>query len=196
MKASDPKQTDHLPLIEPGQLDVDPRRFPDVADLAARLRFSPGDGRIWLDDQRMLLIHSSSMGLLRQELIESLGIDHARGLLTRMGYHAGTRDAQTARKVRPQVDLVDMFSVGPQLHALEGGAQVETIRLDIDVERGVYYGEFIWRSSSEDEEHSRRFGIAAEPRCWMQIGYASGFAGFLLLVAGLLLHEQSAKKRC
>lgn len=175
MKKSDRKQTDHLPLIEPDRLEVDPRRFPDVADLAARLRFSPKDGRIWLDDQRMLLIHSSSMGLLCQELIESLGIDRARGLITRMGYHAGTRDAEMARKVRPQFDLVDMFSVGPQLHALEGGAQVETVQLCIDVERGVYHGEFIWKSSFEDEEHSHHFGIAAEPRCWMQIGYASGF---------------------
>jgi two-component system response regulator HydG len=175
MKEHDPKQSDHLPLVEPDRLDVDQRRFPDVADLAARLRFSPSDGRIWLDDQRMLLIHSSSMGQLRRELIESLGIDRARGLLTRMGYHAGTWDAQMARKVRPHFSLVDMFSVGPQLHALEGRAQVETIRLDMDVERGVYHGEFIWKSSSEDEEHSRHFGISAEPRCWMQIGYASGF---------------------
>jgi DNA-binding NtrC family response regulator len=175
MKESERKQTGHLPLIEADRLEVDPQRFPDVADLAARLRFSPNDGRIWLDDQRMLLIHSSSMGLLRRELIESLGVNRARGLLTRMGYHAGTRDAQMARKVRPQFNLGDMFSVGPQLHALEGGAQVETIKLEMDVERGVYHGEFIWKSSCEDEEHSRYFGIAAEPRCWMQIGYASGF---------------------
>ena len=175
MKESGPTQTGHLPLIEPDRLQGEPRHFPDVADLAARLRFSPNDGRIWLDDQRMLLMHSSSMGLLRRELIESLGIDRARGLLTRMGYHAGTRDAQMARKVRPQFNLGHMFSVGPQLHALEGGAQVETVRLDLDVERGVYHGEFIWKSSYEDEEDSRYFGIAAEPRCWMQIGYASGF---------------------
>ena len=175
MKLSAPTESGHLPLVEPERLEFDPRRFPDVGDIADRLRFSPNDGRIWLDDQRMLLIHSSSLGLLRRELIESLGIDRARGLLTRMGYHAGTRDAHMARKIRPHFNLGDMFAVGPQLHALEGGAQVETIRLDIDVERGIYYGEFLWKSSCEDEEHSRYFGIAAEPQCWMQIGYASGF---------------------
>ncbi len=163
------------PLVQPDRLAVDRARFPDIADLAARLHFSPSDGRIWLDDQRMLLIHSRAMGALRRELIESLGLDRARGLLTRMGYFAGSRDAEMARRVRPQQSLEDMFSVGPQLHALEGIVQVELVRLDIDVERGKHHGEFIWTSSSEDEEHTRYFGIGAEPTCWMQIGYASGF---------------------
>ena len=38
------------------------------------------------------------MGSLRREMIESLGMDVARGLFTRMGYQAGTYDAQMARK--------------------------------------------------------------------------------------------------
>ena len=168
-------RADVLPLVPPERLAVDRARFPDITDLAARLHFSPADGRIWLDDQRMLLIHSSAMGALRRELIESLGIDRARGLLTRMGYFAGSRDAEMARRVRPDKSLEEMFSVGPQLHGLEGIVQVELVRLDIDVERGQHYGEFIWRSSSEDEEHSRWSAIGAEPMCWMQIGYASGF---------------------
>ena len=166
---------ERVPLVKPDRLEVDERHFPDIADLVARLRFSPSDGRIWLDDQRMLLIHSSALGVLRRELIESLGIDRARGLLTRMGYHAGARDAQMARKVRPNFTLEDMFAVGPQLHSLEGVVHVEVVRLEIEIERGKHYGEFIWKSSSEDEEHQRHYGIGAEPRCWMQIGYASGF---------------------
>jgi two-component system, NtrC family, response regulator HydG len=165
----------HLPLVQADRMAVDAARFPDVTDLAARLHFSPSDGRIWLDDQRMLLIHSGAMGVLRRELIESLGIDRARGLLTRMGYYAGARDAEMARKVRPGNRLEDMFAVGPQLHGLEGIVLVELVSLEIDVERGKHYGEFIWKSSSEDEEHSRHFGVGAEPMCWMQIGYASGF---------------------
>ena len=164
-----------LPLVPPDSLNVDADRFPDIADLAAQLHFSPADGRIWLNDQRMLLIHSQALGVLRRELIESLGLDQARGLLTRMGYFAGARDAAMARKVRPHQSLQDMFSVGPQLHALEGIVQVELVRMDIDVDLGKHYGEFIWKGSAEDEEHVRHYGIGAEPVCWMQIGYASGF---------------------
>ena len=166
----------HLPVVQPDKADVDEVRFPDIADLMARLHFSMSDGRIWLDDQRMLLVHAKALGSLRRELIEALGVDMARGFLTRMGYHAGARDAEMARKVRPKTSLKDMFVVGPQMHCLEGIGLSEPVRLEFDVERGTHYGEFIWTSAVEDEEHSRHFAIGTEPMCWMQIGYASGFS--------------------
>jgi len=171
-----PLPRDHLLVVPPDRLDVDKVRFPDIADLMARLHFSTSDGRIWLDDQRMLLIHAKALGSLRRELIEALGMDAARGFLTRMGYYAGARDAQMARKVRPKTSLKDMFVVGPQMHCLEGVGLSEAVRLEFDVERGTHYGEFIWTSPVEDEEHIRHFAIGTEPMCWMQIGYASGFS--------------------
>ena len=166
---------DHLPVVQPDQV-VDKVRFPDMTDLMARLHFSTSDGRIWLDDQRMLLVHAKALGSLRREMIEALGAEVARGFLTRMGYHAGACDAQMARKVRPGTSLKDMFVVGPQMHCLEGIGLSEAVRLEFDVERGKHYGEFIWTSATEDEEHARHFAIGTEPMCWMQIGYASGFS--------------------
>src|SRR6266702_1935199 len=140
---------DGMSMVAPKGACVDSLRYPDIADLMSRLHFSPGDGRIWLDDQRMVLVHTSAMGVLRRELIESLGIDRARGLLTRMGYNSGTRDAELARKVRPKGRIQDMFAVGPQLHMLEGMTAVEPVRLEIDVARGKYYGEFLWKNCAE-----------------------------------------------
>src|SRR5437773_2697670 len=166
----------HLPVVSPERAEIDKVRFPDLADLMGRLHFSTRDGRIWLDDQRMLLIHAKALGLLRREMIEMLGMDVARGLMTRMGYHAGAQDAQMARKVRSKTSLQDMFVVGPQMHCLEGIGLSEAVRLEVDVERGVHYGEFVWTSQVEDEEHIRHFPIGTEPACWMQTGYASGFS--------------------
>src|SRR5437773_7614553 len=103
----------HLPVVSQEQAEVDKVRFPDLADLMARLHFSTSDGRIWLDDQRMLLIHAKALGTLRRDMVEILGADVARGLLTRMGYHAGVQDAQMARKVRSKTSLKDIFVVGP-----------------------------------------------------------------------------------
>ena len=80
---------------------------PDIQDLADRLRFAPQQGRIWLDDQRMMLMHISSLGALRQELIESLGKETARGLITRIGYQAGSNDAAMSRKVRANLNTQD-----------------------------------------------------------------------------------------
>src|SRR3989344_4465094 len=40
---------------------------PTVADISECLFFSPGDWRIWLQDQRMILLHSEALGSLRRE---------------------------------------------------------------------------------------------------------------------------------
>ena len=96
---------------------------PTLADLTESLFFSPGDGRIWLNDQRMLLCHSSAMGHLRRELIDTLGMERARGLLTRAGYVCGARDAQLVRERWPDGDAASVFMAGTRLHALEGRGQ-------------------------------------------------------------------------
>jgi two-component system, NtrC family, response regulator HydG len=97
-----------------------------------------------------------------------------------MGYNSGARDAELARRVRPENGITEMFAVGPQLHMLEGMTMVEPVRLEIDVERGRYYGEFIWKNCAEDEEHVRIYGIGAEPVCWTQLGYAAGYTSVFM----------------
>jgi two-component system response regulator HydG len=148
---------------------------PTLADLTESLFFSPGDGRIWLNDQRMLLWHSSSMGHLRRELIDTLGIDRARGLLTRAGYVSGARDAQIVRERWPNNDAASVFMAGTRLHALEGVVKVTPVAFDFDIDRGTYEGEFLWEHSSEDDEHISAYGLGTEPACWSQIGYATGY---------------------
>lgn len=167
-----------LPLHTPTEHDIE--QMPDISDLSERLRFCPQDGRIWLDDQRMLLIHLSSVSALRRELVDQLGIDHARGLLTRMGYASGAKDAALARKVRPHETMRNAFMVGPQLHALEGIVSVDPVRMEADVESGHYYGEFLWRDSSEVDAHVAAFGMSSDPVCWMQIGYACGYTSVFM----------------
>jgi two-component system response regulator HydG len=170
------------PLLSPAPLEDDKDDggdrvpFPELADLMGRLHFSTTDGRIWLDDQRMLLVHAKSLGMLRKEMIENLGMDVARGFMTRMGYHAGISDARMARKIRSRYSLQDMFAVGPQMHCLEGIGMSQAVRMECDVDKGTHYGEFLWTSPVEDEEHIRHFSIGTEPACWMQIGYASGYS--------------------
>ena len=160
------------PGLHPGPGEI---RVPAIHDLAKRLRFAPQQGRIWLDDQRMMLMHISSLGSLRQELIESLGKETARGLITRIGYQAGTHDAAMARKVRSGFNTNDDFLAGPQLVALEGIVHCEPVALDIDVERGRYFGDFLLTDCAEAEAHIATYGIGNAPVCWMLIGYACGY---------------------
>jgi len=148
---------------------------PEIHDLANRLRFAPNQGRIWLDDQRMMLMHVTSLGALRQELIESLGIETARGLITRIGYQAGARDAAMAKKLRAGAGAFNHFIAGPQLVSLEGIVHCKPLALDFDVDRGHYYGDFALIDCAEAEAHMATYGVGEEPVCWMLVGYACGY---------------------
>ena len=106
--------------------------LPSAADLRRQVEFSSADGRIWLAGQRMLLMHAASLGTLRRELIKSLGPAAARRLLLRVGYASGERDAALARQLRPGADAFAMFSVGPQLHMLQGAVQVAPLAVHVE----------------------------------------------------------------
>ena len=98
-------------------------------DLRARVHFCPETGQIWLHEHRMLLVHAEAQALLRKELIDSLGMDRARGLLTRMGYASGLRDAELARTRAENCSDLEAFMTGPQLHTLEGIVHVTPVKL-------------------------------------------------------------------
>jgi transcriptional regulator with GAF, ATPase, and Fis domain len=149
--------------------------LPRIDDLVDRLRLSPATGHIWLDGKRVFMLHATAFGALRRELIENLGTETARGLLTRMGHLAGGRDAELAKKIRKAADIADVFSIGPQMHALEGVVRVEPVLVDFDVARGHFRGEFIWHDSIEAEVHLAEYGLGPEPVCWMQLGFACGY---------------------
>jgi len=146
-------------------------------DLRSRLRFCEKTGDIWLDEHRMLLLHASAQGSLRKELIETLGVERARGLLTRMGYASGVRDAELARSCRQKQTMSDteVFMVGPKLHTLEGIVLVTPKELEIDVAKGKFFGKFLWENSWEGQTHRHEYGIQETPACWTQIGYACGY---------------------
>lgn len=150
-------------------------RYPHNADLRKLIRFSAEDGTIWLAEHRMLLLHAAALGGLRKELLNSVGHEQARRILTRMGYVSGTRDAELAKKIRGHQSITDAFFVGPQLHMLEGSVCVTPVRLDMDISAGKFFGEFRWENSWEAEAHVKEFGPQSEPVCWMLIGYASGY---------------------
>ncbi|MDD3651493.1 sigma-54-dependent Fis family transcriptional regulator [Immundisolibacter sp.] len=150
--------------------------LPDIRDLAEQVRFTPDTGRIWVRDQRGVLLTASVYGALRRELIDRLGPAVARELLSRIGYAEGGRDAEAARRLRPDVSYFDAFAVGPQVHALAGFGWSEVVHLNAEPASGAFAGEFLVHDSLEAATHLDAYGQSPEPVCWMQSGYASGFA--------------------
>jgi len=147
----------------------------DSDDLRARVHFCAETGQIWLHEHRMLLVHAEAQASLRKELVDTLGMDRAQGLLSRMGYASGVRDAELARIRAQNSSDLEAFMTGPQLHTLEGIVRVTRIKLELDRVAGKFYGEFLWENSWEGQWHRHYYGIHTDPVCWTQIGYACGY---------------------
>ena len=64
-----------------------------------------------------------------------------------MGYVAGQQDADTAKRLRPDATIFDVFSVGPQSHMLTGQVKVTPIKLELtrsaQLSRSVSMGKFL-----------------------------------------------------
>jgi hypothetical protein len=131
-------------------------------------------GTLHFAHRRMLLFDADAMGLLRKELIETLGLARARRLLTRFGYACGYRDALTSREVTDWSTLAEWWAAGPRLHTLEGVVGVHVRRAEIDQARHTFDVEAEWHHSYEAEQHRAHIGLSHTPVCWTLTGYASG----------------------
>lgn len=148
------------------------REFQDLTD---QIRFLSSEGKIWLGEQRMLLMAVSAMGAFRREMVNSMGVARAKGFFMRLGYQSGLKDAELARKLRPHCDEIDIFLAGPQLHALKGMVNVNPIQVDINQETGDFYAEMEWIDSFEVEICQTELGQMEEPACWALLGYACAY---------------------
>lgn len=175
------------------ELPMSPKHSPDN-DLRRLLRFDPESGAIWLGDRRMVLMHTKALAELRQDLMSSVGHEHARRILTRMGYASGLCDAEYAKKARPTDSLQDSFMVGPRLHMLEGAARVTPVKLNLDIEAGQFYAEFRWDHSWEAYAHQQKFGLVDDPSCWTLLGYASGYTSAFM--GRLILFKETLCAAC
>lgn len=158
---------------------TDPFRISDdeaLADLRNSFVFDPANADIRLGNRRMLLVDDLGLGIMRRELIQSLGYERARGVLSRIGYGIGVADAQLAQDLRRDGNLIDVYRAGPQLHALKGAVRVEELAFEADFEAGHFHGEYVWHNSAECLSHRSEHGIGSQPAGWQQVGYASGYA--------------------
>jgi two-component system, NtrC family, response regulator HydG len=142
-------------------------------DLRELLSFDPKGGVIHFMGQRVLLLDTTVLGLLRKELITTLGTFAARCILTRFGYAHGWRTAQAIKEKLPKTWSSSEGIIGPKFHELQGFAEISSKRS---------YGagdqpsvESTWNESYEAEQHLLHLGQSDEVVCWTMTGYASGF---------------------
>jgi len=151
-------------------------QYADFKDLTSLIHFQSAEGKIWLGEQRMLLLQVSAMANFRREMVNTLGIERAKGFFLRMGYQSGLKDAELAWKLRPNASEYDMFLAGPQLHSLKGLVKARPTEVDIDKESGRFYVEVDWIDSFEVEICQTELGLMQDPVCWTLLGYACAYS--------------------
>jgi len=151
-------------------------QYADFKDLTSLIHFQSTKGKIWLAEQRMLLLQVSAMATFRREMVSTLGIERAKGFFLRMGYQSGLKDAELAWKLRPNASEYEMFVAGPQLHSLKGLVKARPTEVDIDKESGRFYVEVEWIDSFEVEICQTELGQMQDPVCWTLLGYACAYS--------------------
>ena len=149
---------------------------PSVKELLSSLIFNPRDGTIRLNGDRIVMQRAAVGVELRRELIRLLGREDAKAFLIRLGFLSGQADARFVRTSWPGLDIGDAFTAGTRLHMFSGTVRVETVHNDFDFAKKRFSGEFLWHDSVEAAEFRNQHMHTAEPVCWTQLGYASGYA--------------------
>lgn len=134
------------------------------------------NGSILIEDDRSILISISAFGMLRQNLIENIGLERMKGFLIRYGWELGQEDAKKALKQSFNT-IKDYVDYGPILHKMRGHAEIGITKLETKQHDGKIsiLLEGTWKDSYEAEEHLRKFGLAHSPVCYTMLGYASGY---------------------
>jgi len=151
-----------------------------MLDLAELLDFRPDQGIIRLHEQRVVILSAAAMGLMRRELVDTLGHEAARRVLLRFGFADGYHDAVNLRARSRWTSPLDGLRSGAMLHTLAGIVRAEVRQAEYDEESGRFEEDVIWHDSYEAEQHVHHYGTSSAPVCWSLAGYSSGFVSACL----------------
>ena len=152
----------------------------DLSQVTPHIVFSSEQGKVWLNEQRVMLFSQAALGKFRKEVYDTIGQDRCKAFFLRLGYQLGILDGELARSSGAEMPIKDRFNLGPELHALRGMVLPELQRLVVSEKGGEFICEVVWFNSYEVEICANEMGPMDEPGCWNLTGYASGYSSALL----------------
>jgi DNA-binding NtrC family response regulator len=153
---------------------------PAPFNLSEILDFRPDKGIIRLHEQRVVILSAAAMGLLRKELIQTLGLETARRLMLRFGFADGYHDAVSLRERSAWTSPLEGVHAGSVLQRLEGIVRAEIHKIEHDAGTGRFLEEVSWHDSYVAEQHMHHYGKSEMPVCWSLVGYTSGYVSACL----------------
>src|SRR5699024_2243586 len=71
------------------------------------------EGRIYLEDERVILTSSSVFGILRNDLMKNISEDRMKGFLIRYGWNLGKKDAKNVLS-KNYSSIEEILKKGPE----------------------------------------------------------------------------------
>jgi len=144
-------------------------------NLINNLNFDHGTGITTFKDSRLVLMDANSFGMLRQMLIDTMGIDRAKNLLLKFGYKNGYSDFIQMKTNYTFESELELLASGPVIHTWEGMVHAAPTKIIFDRENGDFFFTGVWSNSYEAEQHLSFNEFSEKPVCWTLMGYASGW---------------------
>ena len=144
-------------------------------DLSKGLKLDPTTGVASFGGSRLVLFDAAAIGLLRQDLVETVGSAQARRLFLRFGYQQGFSDFMQMKMSHEFDTEMDLLASGPVIHSWEGIVQATPSEIRFDRAQREFFFTGIWRQSYEAEQYLTFNHAASEPVCWSLMGYAAGW---------------------
>lgn len=148
-------------------------------NLPQELNFNFDSGVHSFRDTRLIMVDSNALGLLRQQVIERLGMEQARNLYLRFGYQQGFADFMNVKSSYQFESELELLRFGPFVQTWEGVVKAIPDEVRYDRSSGDFYFSATCLNCYEAEQHLSFNDKALEAVCWSMAGYASGWcSGF------------------
>ena len=130
---------------------------------------------------RHLVLHDiHAFAHLRKELLQLLGPDKARGVLTRFGHYWGYADAAAMDRIFQWDSLHEWIMAGPRMLFLQGDAQTTVKKLEVDQGTGRFYMQIQRHTPPETRKYLSEYEPEEAPNCAAWCGYFSGYMSFCM----------------
>jgi PAS domain S-box-containing protein len=134
------------------------------------IEWNEQESTLHLDGARKVLLDARALGMQRKTLINTVGVENARGALRRVGFQRGNADCTTYS--RDVTDRDELLMLGFELEMRSGHAHVEVRRIETEPDFVI---EGVWRNSFEAQQHVAFIGRSDAPVCWSTEGFLSGW---------------------
>ena len=81
-----------------------------LENVTPQLSFAIAEGKVWLNEQRIMLFSQAALGKFRREVFDTIGLERAKPFFLRLGFQLGRLDGELARNSHDVPPSINGFS--------------------------------------------------------------------------------------